>query len=353
MDTKPKQATSNTRKSRVNKADDGKRESTALIQRPVKLLSAREIMLHLHNEHKYMTKLLNVLREQVLLIDKGQTPDLAIMCDLMRYMHEYSDISHHPKEDIIYRKLSERDDQYKAEVINLLIDHESTNKKTESLLSSIKEAQRNPDRENLKNLRLRCDDYISTMNGHMDLEESQVFPRILEVLAEEDWADIINEIQPNQDPLFGKIVEKRYQDLFAAISSEMERAAEDFTMAELVGLGAAMENIGAIATYGNGIASVLKRRFGDAYRDNAVAYRKLLRSKSVNIGDYASVTIDCALNNFDTCTDAMRDIGRILRKARTQIAEPYTSRLRIYHDMVRHPLPQHFETDDVSKNSSL
>lgn len=303
-------------------------------------------MLHLHNEHKYMTKLLNILREQVQMIHAGHTPDLAIMADVARYMNEYSDISHHPKEDIIYRKLAERDDSHKAEVVALLIEHEATCKKTESLMDSLRQTQQEPGRENLKNLALRCEDYIATTNSHMDLEESQVFPRVLEVLTDEDWAEIINEIQPGRDPLFGKIVEKRYQDLFHAITSQVERAAEDFTMAELVGLGAAMENIGVIATYSNGIASAVQKRFRQAYRSNAVAYRKLWRAKSSNVGDYIGVTIDCALNNLDTYTEALRDVSRILRKARTQIAEPYTTRLRIYHDMVRKPVNVNLDDAD-------
>lgn len=327
-------------RSSKNGAGKGRSPKSALSssQRPVKMLAAREIMLHLHNEHKYMSKLLNVLREQMELIEEGETPDLAIMGDVARYMSEYSDVSHHPKEDIIYRKLSECDDSHKAEVVNLLIDHEASSKKTETLLASIQDAQRDTTKDNLKILRLRCEDYIASTNRHMDHEESQVFPRILEALSEEDWVDIISDIQPGNDPLFGRVVEKRYQDLSRAIASEIERAAEDFAMAELVGLGAAMENIGAIATYGNGIGKVLSQHFKQAYKSNAVAYKKLWNAKSRSTTDYVSVTIDCMLNNYDACTDAMRDIGKILRKARTQIAEPYTSRLRIYHDMVRTPV---------------
>ncbi len=330
-------STENTRSKRGKTTKTEGKEGSKLqtSQRPIKLLTAPQIMLHLHNEHKYMTKLMNVLREQTDIIDEGGTPDLNIMNDVARYMSEFSDISHHPREDIIYRKLAARDASNKEEVIDLLIEHESTAKKTESLLSSIREALHNPTQENIKSVHFRCEDYISTLNAHMDLEESQIFPRILEVLSDADWADIIHDIQPDKDPLFGKIVEKRYQDLFEAVSREMGRAAEDFTMAELVGLGAAMENIGVIATYGNSLASIVSRRFKQAYRGNAIAYRKLWRAHSRSPRDYISVTVDCMLNNFDTYTEAMRDISRVLRKARTQISEPYTSRLRIYHDMAR------------------
>jgi hemerythrin-like domain-containing protein len=317
-----------------------------------KMLSAREIMLHLHNEHKYITKLLNILREQFELIDKGQLPDLEIMYDIARYMNEYSDTSHHPKEDVIYRKLSESDDSHKYDVVNLLIEHESLSRKTETLLNSIRDSQKNPEKNNLKILRLRCEDYIVSMNGHMDMEESQIFPRVLEVLTENDWIDIINEIQPGADPLFGKNIEKQYQALFHAISMEMERATDDFAMAELVSLGAFMENIGAIATYGNKIGNVVSKRFKQAYKGNAVAFRKLKKAKSKSPGDYVSVTVDCMLNNFDTCTESMRDIGLILRKARAQIAEPYTSRLRIYHDMIRSPVLSSSYSIDSNEESA-
>lgn len=321
-----------------NKRGTNETGGKVLSARPVKLLSAPHIMLHLHNEHKYMNKLLNVLVEQVHVIDEGGTPDLNIMYDVARYLSEFSDASHHPREDIIYRKLAERDSSNKAEVVNLLIEHESNARKTDSLLSSIRNALDKPGDEAIHNVRHRCDDYIASLNSHMDLEESRVFPRVLEILTEEDWADIINDIQPVQDPLFGKKVEKRYQDLFDVISREVGKAAEDFTMAELVGLGAVMENIGVIATYGNSIASIFSRRFRQAYRGNATAYRKLVKAQSRSPKDYISVTVDCALNNFDTYTETLRDVGRVLRKARTQIVEPYTSRLRIYHDMVRSPV---------------
>lgn len=304
---------------------------------PVKVLTPPQVMLHLHNEHKYITKLLNILLEQNRLIKAGNPPDLNIMYDVARYMGEFSDTSHHPREDVLYRKLAERDKKHKEEAVNLQIEHEALTKKTESLLRTLEDAMRSPDDAVLKTLQLRCEDYIATLNGHMDLEESRIFPRLLEVLTEDDWASILHDIQPDNDPLFGRIVEKRYQQLFDAISYEVGRAADEFTMAELVGLGAAMENIGMIATHTNSVAGIVSRRFQEAYRSNAMAFRKLRRSRSTRPGDYVSVTVDCLLNNFDTYADALKDISRVLRKARSQIAEPYTSRLRIYHDMSRSP----------------
>ncbi len=329
-----RQSSENNEANHSRQSSRGKGNHTDKTQRPVKLLNPQQIMLHLHNEHKYMTKLLNVINEQMEGVDTGNTPSFNIMYEVAHYMNSFSDISHHPREDIIYRKLAERDAGMKDEVENLLIEHEATSKKTESLLVSLKQVMRNPTPEKILSLRFRCDDYVATLNSHMDLEESRVFPRILEVLTSADWADIINEIQPDKDPLFGKQVEKRYQELFDAVSKEVVRATEDFTLAEFIGLGVTMENIGVIATYGHSLGGVVSRGIKQAYQGNRIAYRKLWSARSRSPRDYFSVTIDCLLNNFDTFTDTMRDVSRVLRKARTQIVEPYSSRLRIYHDMV-------------------
>ncbi len=308
-----------------------------------RLLSAQEVMRHLHNEHKYISRLLDVLQEQVELINTGEKPDLVVMRDVALYMKEYADTSHHTKEDIIYRKLSEYGDLQESEAVSLLIDHETTSKKSEALVRSIEDAQLELTRARQKTLRLRCEDYIAHMQQHMDYEESQVFPLVLASLSEEDWSDIIIDIQPDKDPLFGHIVEQRYENLLQAISSSMERAAEDVAMAEWVGLGAAMENVGVFSQCSNAMAKTISLHFKQAYKSNMVACRDLWQSRSRNVADYASVTVDCLLNNYDACVDTLRDMGKILRNTRTQIAEPYTSRLRIYHELAR---PQHAPVDN-------
>lgn len=298
-------------------------------------LSAQEVMLHLHDEHKYMSRLLDVLTEQVALINAGEKPDLAVMHDVALYMKEHADTSHHAKEDIIYRKLSECGDLQKSEVVSLLIDHETSSKKSEALVHSIEEAQLELTSDRQETLRLRSEDYIASLQRHMDYEESQVFPLALALLSEEDWSDIISDIQPDIDPLFGHTAEQRYENLLQAIGNSMERAAEDVVMAEWVGLGAAMENVGIFSQCGNAVARTISLHIKQAYQSNMVASRKLWQARSRNIGDYASVSADCLLNNYDACVEILRDIGKVLRNTRTQIAEPYTSRLRIYHEVTK------------------
>ncbi len=302
-----------------------------------RLLSASEVMRHLHEEHKYISRLLKVLREQMNFMDAGEKPDLAVMFDAASYMRDHFDHAHHAKEDIIYRKLAEHGETQKTEVLSLLLDHEAISKKSEALVLCISELQQEYTQERQQTLRLRCEDYVTSMKQHMDYEESQVFPLVLASLSEEDWSDIIHDIQPDADPLFGGTIEQRYANLLSAISLGVERAAEDAVAAEWIGLGATMENVGVISQCGNAIAKTISHHVKQAYKSNKVACRKLWQSRSKSPTDYLSVSTDCLLNNYDACVDTLQDIGKILRNARAQIAEPYTSRLRIYHNTTHAP----------------
>ncbi len=314
-------------------------QSKPLTDFPVakRLLSSSEVMKHLHLEHKYVARLLKVLNEQIESIDAGEKPDLSVMHDAIGYMHSHVDRFHHAKEDIVYRKLAEQGETQKEEVLSLLIDHETINKKSEALLHYIEELQQEWTADLQRTLRLRCEDYVASMKRHMDYEESQVFPLVLSTLSEEDWSDIIHDIQPEADPLFGNTIEQRYANLFSAISESVERAAEEATVAQWVGLGAAMENIGVFSQCGSAIAKTINSHVKQAYKSNMVACRKLWQSGTKNPADYLSVSADCLLNNYDTCVDTLQDIGKILRGTRIQVAEPYTTRLRIYHESSNAP----------------
>ena len=58
-----------------------------------------------HAEHVNFTRLLNLLDDQLSLFHDGGSPDYALMLDIMFYMTHYSDVLHHPKEDLVFAKI--------------------------------------------------------------------------------------------------------------------------------------------------------------------------------------------------------------------------------------------------------
>jgi hypothetical protein len=107
---------------------------------------------------------------------------------------------------------------------------------------------------------------------------------------------------------------------------------DEFTLLEYIGVGAFVDNIGTFFTSASEIKSVVDRQSRKAYRSNTRAYKRLRRQK-VKAQDFIAIPVDCFLDTFDIYAESMKEIGGVLRKARRRIAEPYVSRMEIFHDM--------------------
>src|SRR5450631_818910 len=62
-----------------------------------------------HAEHVNFAKLLNVLEAELDLFHKGDSPNYELMLDVMFYMTHYPDVLHHPKEDLAFAWLKDRE----------------------------------------------------------------------------------------------------------------------------------------------------------------------------------------------------------------------------------------------------
>ena len=76
-----------------------------------------------HAEHVNFARLLNVLDGQLMLFHGGKVPDYELMLNIMFYMTHYSDVLHHPKEDLVFAKMREREIGVAATVDKLAAQH--------------------------------------------------------------------------------------------------------------------------------------------------------------------------------------------------------------------------------------
>jgi len=347
---RPAAKTKSNRKVAAKKTTVAKRSP---VSRPRKqqpaLLSGSEVMLNLHNEHKYISKLLDLFSEELQEYNLHSLPDYNILYEIVNYLHTVADRTHHPRENIIFKKLSELDEDYRRESESQIMKHESLEQKTASLLDSLKILTKDKKSESVENFQYRCEEFLKAQRAHLDVEESKIFPRIVEIFSDDDWQEILPDIQPKHDPVFGEKVERPYRELYRHLSERMERAAEEFTLAEFIGLNTFTETVGAISTSSSNIVSIFRNHGRKAVQHDMVAFRRLWRSRSRKPQDYLSVSVDCMLNNFDTWAECMREMGTILRQTRTQIAEPYHSRIRLYHDIQQ---DNHQEVPALKKQAS-
>jgi hemerythrin-like domain-containing protein len=214
-------------------------ETTKVTPRSVKAL---------HNEHIYMFSLLDSLAEQVGLIVSGKDADYGLLLDIIDYMQNFPDRYHHPKEDLIYQRMALRDETIAVEVAALLDEHRLLVSLSNQLAEAIDDVDMMP--TVLKKARVGelCNEYEACLRRHINIEESKILPRALEVLREEDWFLI----DQNSIPISEIPIDNMLTDNFAALRrllrSHVERAANNLALAEFLGSQSMLEICGAVGT---------------------------------------------------------------------------------------------------------
>ena len=76
-----------------------------------------------HSEHMRFARLLDLLEAQVAAFHEGARPNFGLMLDIISYLREYADHSHHPREDAAFERLLIRDPTLRLPINRLLQEH--------------------------------------------------------------------------------------------------------------------------------------------------------------------------------------------------------------------------------------
>ena len=171
--------------------------------------------------HANGVKGLDLLESEILAIEVGKTPDYPLLQDIMRYMTQYPDRFHHPKEDVVFAYIVKRDPEARADVDRLSKEHvsiSSAGQKFDRLL-------RTTDFDSVgvrEQLGTSGFAYIRALRAHMLTEETKLFPLAMAVLTKKDWQLIDEEVNATDDPLFGTTIAEEYQQLYQLIADRTE-----------------------------------------------------------------------------------------------------------------------------------
>jgi len=176
-------------------------------------------------DHRNFTRLLDFLGTQVDLIRKAESPNYDLMVDVVHYLTQYSDLFHHPKEDLIFAKLKQRDGHTGTVVDDLAREHAALRKTGEKLLENL-EGIVNGDVV-LTREAVEADGraYIDKLRRHMQREETELFVAAATVLSDRDWAAINAALPDPEDPLFGKTVKRHYSALHRQLAHDVDSEA--------------------------------------------------------------------------------------------------------------------------------
>jgi hemerythrin-like domain-containing protein len=198
----------------------------------------------LQQEHKGMARLLSLMEKLLSDIDEGGSPDTNLMLEIGEYLSGYPEQCHHPKEDLIFRKLQAKDPDAQISRVDLLHEHAQLSELIDSFTDSLSGLDDSADSRQ-SGLAQAMRELIAAYKHHMDMEETHFFPLATSRLSADDWAEIDFAVSEQDDPLLDAASTK-----YSRLRDEIFRLAEqhDKVGTSAVPAAEAFDNIGNSTT---------------------------------------------------------------------------------------------------------
>jgi hemerythrin-like domain-containing protein len=171
----------------------------------------------LKSEHRSIAAVLNGLKELARLAqDPDIKPDFRALRAMVRYIDEYPERLHHPKEDkYLFARLLARAPHTLPLVRRLTQQHEDGARMIRELERALLFLEEGWPQGRLE-FRQAVDDYARFHWDHMRLEEQELMPLAERELTQEDWNWVDDAFAGNFDPI-ADLREKDFAQLFTRI----------------------------------------------------------------------------------------------------------------------------------------
>ena len=178
-------------------------------------------LLHLwHGEHAKFARLLDLLEKELSVFHDGGQPDFELMSDIVRYLTEYADAFHHPREDVGFERLKKKDPSMTTRVNRLMQEHRVLGEAGRQLLDRLNAAETEVVMPR-GDVEAAAATYLLYYRQHINFEEAEILPRIAQVFTVDDWAAVTAVKSHGRDPLFGEHVDDRFNALRRRIADEV------------------------------------------------------------------------------------------------------------------------------------
>jgi hemerythrin-like domain-containing protein len=179
----------------------------------------KEAIAVLKSEHRSISAVLHALKELARMAhDATARPRFQVLRSMLRYIDEYPEKLHHPKEDEhLFARVAARAPEARALVEDLKAEHVEGDRlirELERALLFMEEGWPVGARE----FRDAVEAYAEFHWKHMRKEEQQLLPLAERHLTAEDWQAIDAAFAANRDPIAG-MQERDFEKLFARIVS--------------------------------------------------------------------------------------------------------------------------------------
>jgi hemerythrin-like domain-containing protein len=174
----------------------------------------------LRQEHVNLDRLLGVLAKQGEVFERADSPDFDLIEDILDYFENFPDRYHHPLENAILRRLTERDAAAATQVGDLEGEHRAIAQRARSLRTVFRHVRE--EEEISRDAVLgEIQSFLDGYHHHMNMEEDVLFIAAAASLLDEDWRAIEAESSRASDPLWDNRDEERYGRLRREIAGDI------------------------------------------------------------------------------------------------------------------------------------
>ena len=179
----------------------------------------KESITVLKSEHRSISAVLHGLQQLARMAHEATLrPRFQVLRSMLRYIDEYPEKLHHPKEDeYLFARLVARAPETRLLVEELQAEHEEGARlirELERALLFLEEGWPADARE----FQAAVDKYAQFHWSHMRKEEQQILPLAVRHLTAEDWKAIDAAFAANADPVAG-LQERDFDKLFSRIAN--------------------------------------------------------------------------------------------------------------------------------------
>jgi len=149
-----------------------------------------EILRKLRAEHDNLAMVLDVLEQEVESYRQGRQLYRDIVDDVLDYCRGYAALCHHPKEDLIYRKLRLATEPAAINTVgDLLAEHEELSALTDEFKAAVDNLLSDASEDRARFVRV-AQAFLERHRHHIKAEDDELFPLAVQCLSDEDWAEI-------------------------------------------------------------------------------------------------------------------------------------------------------------------
>jgi hemerythrin-like domain-containing protein len=174
-------------------------------------------------EHANQSSMLGLIDEQLTAADAGEPLDGELLGLVAEYFSDFPEQCHHPKEDLVYRRLAERDPASCDGIRDLVADHRQLQQLTKDFASAVHRLNDQPVAAQPA-AQAAMQNFSRHLRQHLQDEEEHFFRLAEERLSPADWDSLDFTVFDRDDPLFEHAAEKRFQALRKRVDALASRS---------------------------------------------------------------------------------------------------------------------------------